>query len=127
MPEGVNYQDIELGLVAWVKTLDGVLGADNRTPGTFTTANTPFVRVANSGGPDDGITDFPRIDFDVFALSRTQAREISEAIRTALRPRMRVGSAIIDSVRTSTSPRELPWSNEKMKRYSATYALGLRR
>ena len=123
---GENFQDIELSLVTWVKTLDGIVDAGNRTPADFT-GKLIYVRVVNLGGPDDGITDSPRIDIDVFASGRTAARDAAEMIRTALRPRLRVGSAIIDSVRTVTSPRELPWSNEKIKRYSATYAIGLRR
>lgn len=123
---GENFQDIELSLVTWVKTLDGIVDAGNRTPSDLL-AKLIYVRVTNIGGPRDHLTDSPRVDIDVFAGSRDDARDAAEMIDTALRPRVRVGSAIIDSVRTVTSPRELPWSNEKIKRYSATYAIGLRR
>jgi hypothetical protein len=121
-----DFQDIEACLVLWLPTLSLVDHAGNRTPSDLE-AKVVFARVIKLGGTDDWITDNPTVDVDVFALSRNAARNAAEQIRTSLRPRVRVGSAIIDSVRTSTSPRELPWSNEKIKRYSATYALGLRR
>jgi hypothetical protein len=118
------YKDIEANLVAWVKTVPGVVGS-----GTVlkTDATLPFVRVAKLGGTDDGITDAPLVDFDVFAATRSQARQIAEEIRDRLRPRIRAGSAIVDSVRTSVSPRSLPWDNSNIQMNGATYAIGLRR
>ena len=90
-------------------------------------AKLPFVRVTKLGGTDDGITDFSRFDFDVFALTVDQANTIADDIRDALKPRTRVGSAIIDTVRTDASPHKVPWDNLKIKRVLATYQISARR
>lgn len=125
----MTFLDVERNLVTWVKTRPGVVGAGTVAPLDMEArlAGGAYVRVANLGGPDDSITDAPTVDVDVFALTRDAARDVAEDIRASLRPRTRAGGAIIDSVRTSVSPRQLPWTNEKIKRFGATYRLGLRR
>lgn len=120
------YQDGEKVLVAWVKTVPGVVGAGTLTKDNLE-STLPFVRVARIGGQDDGVTDSGVYDFDVFAATRQQAWEVAETIRARLRPRTRSGTAIIDAVRTSTAPRTLPWANSNIQRYSATYGITLRR
>ena len=119
-----DYRDIEEELIAWVKTRPSIAGAGV----TFKTDSPlPFWRVSKIGGTDDGVTDFTLVDVDIFAETRDQAQQISEDIRTHLRPRIRAGSAIVDSVRTSVSPRQLPWDNASVRKFGATYAIGLRR
>lgn len=127
-----DWPDVEKALSAWVKTVDtGTPGDTVSNAGSVTPADLgdrlPFIRISQLGGSDDTITDNPVVDIEVFAASRDQARRIAGAIRQGLRPRVRAGGAIIDSVRTNTSPRMLPWSNTQIARCSATYALGLRR
>lgn len=124
----VDFQDIERELAEWALTLPGVAASGNRTPANLET-RLIFVRWTKIGGTDDAVTDRPLVDCDVFASSRDGARRVAETIRTSLRPRVRLspGGAIIDHVRTSTSPRELPWSNESIMRNSATYSIALRR
>lgn len=120
------YQDTEAALVTWVKTIEGVAAAGNATTDALSSSLT-FVRVMRIGGQDNGITDAAMVDIDVFAATRSAAWAVAERIRAGLRPRTRAGAAIIDSVRTSVSPRQLPWSNDNIKRYSATYGITLRR
>jgi hypothetical protein len=120
------FQDTELALITWVKTVEGVAHAGSVTDTTLSTKLT-FVRVMRIGGQDDGVTDRAVVDIDVLAATRGQAWLVAERIRAGLQPRTRAGAAIIDSVRTSVSPRQLPWSNDNIKRYSATYGITLRR
>jgi hypothetical protein len=121
------YNDTEAALIEWLE--DSVEGVNNAGIATTDTldASLTFVRVVRIGGQDDGVTDAAVVDIDVFAATRATAFVVAERIRAGLRPRTRAGAAIIDSVRTSVSPRQLPWSNTKIKRYSATYGITLRR
>lgn len=118
------YQDIEANLVAWIQNNHPGVAVGNRTPSTVTGR---VVRVMKLGGPRGPITDSPTVDIDVYAPTRDQALALAEQIDEELQPRTRVGDAIIDFVRTDTSPRQLPWSNSNTTRYSATYSLSLRR
>jgi hypothetical protein len=118
-----TYPDVEKSLAAWAKTVPGVVGSGT----VFKGAQLPFVRIGKLGGPRGDVTDNPQVDIDVFAATRDQAFAIADEISERLKPRTRAGDAIIDTVRTPVSPRQLPWSNDDIKRVSATYALGLRR
>lgn len=122
-----RYPDIERQVAEWAKARFGVQGG-SQTPSDLE-LRLPFVRVSKLGGSRDDVTDHPTVDIDVFASSRDAALALAEDIDTALKPRTRLtpGGAIIDSVGTRVSPRLLPWDNSKIRRYGATYTLGLRR
>lgn len=123
-----EISDIEADLVAWLEVLPGVGAghAGNNAPDDVE-ERLPFVRVVSLGGSDDTVTDVPVVDFDVFAATLDGAKALSATIRARLVPRTRAGSAIIDYVSTNVSPRPLPWNNSRIKRVSATYAIGRRR
>lgn len=106
---------------------DVAVDASTRTPATWPTGVFLFARVALVGGSDDGITDNPLVDVDVFSNTYAAARGLAEDVRQGLRPRVRMRSATIDRVRTDVSPRELPWGNANVRRISATYQISFRR
>jgi len=120
----MSYPDLEVALSSWLKSQDLATDAGTVTPSVIPDG---FVRVTKGGGTDDTITDSSIIDVDVFHSSRGNAFDMSEAIRDALTPRTRVGSAIIDRVRTGASPRQMPWDNTNIKRFSASYTISVRR
>lgn len=124
-----RFPDVLDELIWWLEHATfqqaGEVKAGTSTPGTFPAGL--FVRVGVVGGSDDGITDNPLVDVDVFASTYAAARGLAEDVRQGLRPRVRMRSATIDRVRTDVSPRELPWGNANVRRISATYQISFRR
>lgn len=119
-----GFPDLERALAEWAQALTGVQ-AGTVTPPTIPAGG--FIRVLDISGPDDDITTSPSFEISVFHSVRGTAWQISDTIRGAVKPRTRVGAAIIDSVRTSASPRQVPWDNTNTKRFSATYMISVRR
>lgn len=87
-----------------------------------------FIRVNRVGGGDDGVTDYPTVDVDVFAARRSRAVTVAEEIRQFLTagPHYTDG-ALLDRVRTQTGPVERPWGDPKVRRWGATYTAESRR
>lgn len=82
----------------------------------------PYVRVTGIGGNDDGLTDTPLIDIDVFHLTFTQARDLAKGIQGhLLRYPHRVGSTVIDQVRTAMRPHDVPWDDDRIFRFYSSY------
>lgn len=91
-------------------------------------ADYPYVRVTRISGGDDRISDYPRLDVEVFSPSRAQAWAIAEAIRAELLSfPHRVGGALIDRVRTESAPVRAIWTDPTIHRLVATYTLSARR
>lgn len=88
----------------------------------------PFVLVALAGGSDNGVTDFSYLEIEVFAPTRPVAYALAEDIRARLlEAPHRVNGVLLDDVLTSIRPRRLPWANERIRRYAATYRISARR
>lgn len=88
----------------------------------------PFILVVAGTGDDDGLTDYPLVDVEVFAPTRAMAYALAEDIRARLlEAPHRVNGVIIDFVRTTIRPRRLPWANEQIRRFAATYRFSARR
>jgi hypothetical protein len=98
----------------------GVVTPDTDIPATG------FIRVVGLGGTEDGVTKYHRVTLDVFHPDRHQAFGAARDLHAALHPRARVGSATIDHVKTDVSPRQLPWDNPHVRRFSATYTISVR-
>lgn len=87
-----------------------------------------FCRVTDIGGNDDGITDRPLIDVDVFAPSFRRARELAVGIQSRLLGYpWRAGSTVIDKVRTAMRPHDVPWDDDNTFRFYASYTISARR
>lgn len=119
-----DWTDLERDLATF---LGGVAGVQYGTVAPAIMPAAGFIRVVDISGPDDGVTASPSFEISAFHPNREAGLAISRVIRNAVKPRTRVGAAIIDSVRTSASPRQVPWDNTNTKRFSATYKVSVRR
>lgn len=111
-------------------------GSSSAHVGTVTPSNLqvrmPFVRVGIVTGADDKVTDFSRVDVEVFAARRNHARLIAEIIRQRLIGRyLRIdtpgGLIILDGVSTEVKPYALPWDDPDVDRYFGVYQVAARR
>ena len=125
-----NFPDIETGLITLFEAIftdvvaDTVVGDDLDA---LLADGKRVIRIIKRGGPDDDVTEYSRVDIDVFATTRNAAFDLARDIRSALRPRVRAGSATIDTVRTDASPHKVPWDNADIDRVLASYQISTRR
>jgi hypothetical protein len=122
-----RFPDVVNELIFWVEATFPTTAAAGHTPATWPTGAFTFVRVGIVGGTDDRITDYSRVDIEVFSDTYAAARALAEDIRQGLQPRAKMESTTIDTVRTITSPQELPWGNPAVRRLLATYQVSVRR
>lgn len=127
------FPDVEVDLMDWLEVTVPALAQDGGptrvgtvTPDRLLT-RVPYVRVNHIDGSGGFVTDYPVVDIDVFAETRDAARFMAESIRQELLVARRVGSAVLDRVDTTSSPRRLPWDEDRVWRYGATYQLSFRR
>lgn len=131
------FPDIEAAVLDWLKAefailadeageVDTHVGAD--MPGVSLESRLPFVWARRTGGADRFFSDYPVVDIDVFGSTRRAAYDLSESIRAKLLAApVLAGGVVIDTATTRTSPIRLPWDNEKVRRWGATYELSARR
>lgn len=96
----------------------------------------PYAVVTLSGGSDDGVTDTPVVDVEVYAATPDQMWDTAEDVRQAMHrlagTTANTGAGptgrrtLVDTVRTSVSPIEVPYGPD-VRRAIATYRLGLRK
>lgn len=88
----------------------------------------PYVRVRDIGGNDDGLTDVPLVDVDVFHTSFDNARDLCKGIqaRLLMYPHV-VRSTVIDQVRTAMRPHDVPWDDDRIFRFYSSYQVSARR
>lgn len=92
----------------------------------------PYAAIERIGGPRTRLNDYPLLDVEVFASSRTQAESLSERIDALLLGyphSVMVGTrhVAIDSVTPLTTPRRIPWDDANVRRFGATYQFSVRR
>ncbi len=113
---------VQAGLIA-----AGRVGTD--TPATMDSTTLPFIRIRRVGGGDDGISDLPVVDVEVFHSTAATGESLAEAVRQWLTagavPYSTLG--VIDRVEVLTGPQELPWTDARIRRFGATYRLTARR
>lgn len=91
-------------------------------------AKLPFVRLRDIGGNDDGLTDFPLVDVDVFHFTFDQARALAKGIRARLLSYPHhAGTTVLDKVRTAMRPHDVPWDDDRVARFYASYTISARR
>ncbi len=117
--------------IQWFPALETRPGGDFRVGRVFpdnVQSRLPFVRMADIGGNDDGITDIPLIDIDVFHDSFSHARDLAKGIQARLLgyPHI-IGSTVIDRVRTAMRPHDVPWDDDRVHRFYASYQISARR
>lgn len=88
----------------------------------------PFCRVQDIGGNDDGLTDRPLIDVDILAPSFAEARRLAVGVQARLLGYpWRAGTTVLDQVRTAMRPHAVPWDDDNIHRYYASYGISARR
>lgn len=117
--------------IQWYPALATRPGGDYRTGRVFPPAllsKLPYVRVRDIGGNDDGLTDAPLIDVDVFHQTFDQARDLAKGIQAQLLAYPhRIGSVTIDHVETAMRPHDVPWDDDRIARFYASYTISTRR
>lgn len=88
----------------------------------------PFIRVNRYGGSDDQITDYPLIDVGYFASTRMAAWTMAQTGHQRLLgfPHWLDGG-LIDRVITRVGPSKLPWDDDRIRFFQATYEMSGRR
>lgn len=87
-----------------------------------------FARVADIGGNDDGLTDRPLVDIQVFGSTYKGTRDLAKGIQSRLLGYpWRVGSTVIDKVRTAMRPHEVPWGDDRITSFYSSYTVSARR
>jgi hypothetical protein len=89
----------------------------------------PYVRARDIGGNDDGLTDIPLIDIDVFHSSFRAARDLALGIQAHLLgyPHRVGGLIVIDRVSTAMRPHDVPWEDDRVFRQYSSYQISARR
>lgn len=124
MSDLAPFCDIE---TAVMQTVNGLGTADTATPPDLS-AHLPFIRVNRIGGPDTRFIDTARVDIDCFAADRPTAYALAESVRQRMLnvPHV-VAAGRIDSVVTDSGPREIPWGDPALRRFTASYTVTSRR
>lgn len=128
MPQPLaSFPDGEAAILDTVAAEPGVADSGTETPPDLQD-RLPFVRVARVGGPDNVIDDYPLVDVDVFAATRAVAAPLAERLRQRLLAGPhRTPAGVIDRVRTTSGPVQLPWADPGIRRFGATYRAAMRR
>lgn len=118
------FPDAELLMMAM---LEQVAPTYTTTPNPMPA--TPLISVQRVGGPDDWITDFPRVQVQVFGNTREQAWQLAEQCRQIIIASRRtiVNGVLIDNATTVTPAQQPPDPNVNLKRVVAIYQLEYRR
>ena len=85
-----------------------------------------FVRVTRGPGSDDGVSDAPLIDLEVFHVDRVEAWNLAEQARQVMLAASNKAGVLVDSVSTSSAP-VFVFYGPHVARYVASYRVALRR
>lgn len=96
------------------------------TPSTLTF---PLIVLRRTGGIDNGITDWARLQVDTFGANYAEVVSLTESVRQAVlaAPATAVGGVSVDDAFTEAAPQFLAYDDKGTQRYVATYRLALRR
>lgn len=85
----------------------------------------PFLRLTRVSGPRTVLMDFPTVEWDYFDADELTGKPAASQLLNLLLRKPPPHPAI-DLVTCPLGPRELPWSNEAVRRWGATLDLQLR-
>ncbi len=121
----LRFPDVQRLLVDDLEALAGAGHTGVQTPADLAVV-LPFVRVLRVGGGSGRLNDYPVLDIDVFASTYTEGELLAEQVRQRL-----VGpppaAVLLDSAYCETGPHELPWGDDQIRRFGATYTVTVRR
>ena len=91
-------------------------------------ASGPLIKVSRLGGGDDRFTATPRVDIDVFATTESTGAPLAELVRQRLLSWPHATAVgVIDRVTTEVSPHEVPYDDQGVRLFTATYRVSTRR
>ncbi len=102
-------------------------GVDNigpQTPDDLATREW-FIRARRIDGGSDLVNDYPVMEVDVFAPTAAVGEPLAERIRQWLTRRR--PTPLVDRIDCATGARELPWGDDTVRRFGATYDVVTRR
>lgn len=125
------FVDIEKAVMALLdRDVELLAGKSGTELPPITNATFPYARIQRLPGRRSLLVDRPVVDIDVFAVG-TAGKSLQEDIEAALAsyPRgVAVGDRFVKlELVSSMGPRRLPWSDDRVRRYAATYQLRARR
>lgn len=91
------------------------------------TGKNAHIAVVKRDDSDDTITMQAFLDIDVFAASRQVGYDVAEQVRGIMHSTRRLDGVVIDRVLTTSGPKQVPWDNSNVRRFSATYRISARR
>lgn len=120
------WPNLEKVVVAWLNAHLSVRAATD-VPGDVE-ALPGFVQVSRGPGGDDGITDSPLLDLNIFSPTRAAAGDLAEQVRQVMHSAAgsSAGGHLIDTVTTATGPAWV-YYGPSVHRYVSSYRVGLRR
>lgn len=124
----IDFPNVEDALVVALADFVAAGRVVTETPPDLA-AKLPMIRVGRRGGGDDGVTDKPRVDIEIFAATRAVGIPLAEAVRQHLikAPAFRPGDPF-DRIVCDSGPQEVPWGDGKtVRRWIATYTIRSRR
>lgn len=121
-----QYPDIETVLVGLLLESSILQGAGtNDLPGNLA-YRLPYGLVLRAGGDDDGVSDYPTVDVEIYAAQRVNGRALCEQVRQYLTGSGRPPYPL-DRVETVGAITELPYGGRHIRRWSNTYRVTTRR
>lgn len=88
-----------------------------------------FIRIARGPGTDDLTTDAPLVDVETFGPNYEAAETLAEDVREIFHalPGRKIGTVLVDRVRTVMSPSEVDYGNPGTVRLVASYRIEYRK
>ena len=123
----MRWPDLHRLAVAYLRPALGDVRVVTRVPGNLADV-LPVVRVTRGPGSDDGITDAPLLDVEVFAADEGAMWTLAEDARQAMHALagQSVDGALVDSVTTSVGPVAVDYGNPAAHRAVASYRVEMR-
>lgn len=92
----------------------------------------PYIRLERVGGSSVPLNDYPLVDVEFFDDTTADLKSLSADVHTYLLGyphTVELGSRRItlDTVGVTVAPRRLPWADENIRRFAATYQFSVRR
>lgn len=128
-PELTPFVDAELAVVALLTDMVDEGHIDIEAPSNVQDI-LPFIRVERIGGVSTQLSDSSRIAVDVFGAkgNRTPTKALALNVDARLRsfPHVIAGVGVIDRVDTDISPNQVPWNNDAVILFTASYKISVR-
>lgn len=122
------FPDVERALAETVSAVVPSAAVGTHLPADFTD-NLPAVqiRVIPSTGSPEPWQRTERVQIDVYALGRSEAKDLADSIQTGIsRPAIGTSYGLLDDVYTDTEPYEAPVALDAITLYSAIFRVETR-